>query len=410
MVGEGNPVDVSEALQAAQALLLALRQQRRQERQALALPPRAFDDGRSTNGRSTNTPPLSPSPPPISLPAHLGWNSPAITAILHTAVSSPPAPHPPQPIFQPASQPVRITDTLRVYPDVALGMLRAEQEAAGRIWLLLRHLDEQGSGWISPQMARKRLTERPSPLRVCGKRQLRNLLAQGEGVFWRMGNGRIWLRSVAKVAAALGVWRLTGRPVALPVTVLTQGMGNVRAHLYASFHSGRQKGVPAPIARSTLQQLTCVHPRTQRRYERQAHVHARSNYAIGQHADTSTAEDAAWQHGRAAFHLTDVEGLQGQRGVTYLAWQLPNQYAGPHQPQPKGRQKRINRELADLFRKGMTGNSAKTVAPFRAKRFFGNGKAAAQAYSRNAGREVYWPGEPKHSLQFWYMLNVRRDA
>ncbi|MCB8923621.1 MAG: hypothetical protein H6662_18700 [Ardenticatenaceae bacterium] len=405
MVEEGTRFELSDALRAAQVQLMALRQ----ERQNSALPQRAKSDGRPL------PPPSAYSPKTSTLPAHLGWDSPAITAVLQKTapLSTPSRSRTPLPQSKPITQPPApspTTNTLKIYPDVALGMLQAEKAATGRIWLLLRHLDSQGRGWINIEVARKRLAERPSPLRVCGNRQLRNLLAQGEGVFWQMGNGRIWLRSVAKVAAALGVWRLTGRPVALPIAVLTQGMGKVRAHLYASFHSGRQKSTPAPIARATLQQLTCVHPRTQRRYERQARVRKQANYAIGQQANTSGAEHAAWQHGRAAFHLKDVKGLQGQRGATYLAWQLPNQYTGPHQPQPKGRQKRINRELADLFRKGMTGNSVQTVAPFQAKRFFGNGKQAAQAYSRNAQRDVYWPGESKHSMQFWYMLNMKRDA
>jgi hypothetical protein len=37
---------------------------------------------------------------------------------------------------------------------------------------------------------------------------------------------------------------LTDRPVALPLSALRDGMGAFRAHLYATFHSGRTKDTP----------------------------------------------------------------------------------------------------------------------------------------------------------------------
>ncbi len=405
VVGEENRPAVSAAMRSAQASLAALREQRRLERQKIGLPIRTDENGRFLSP--------SPAPPQISptLPPHLGWHSPAVTAILQpknrTAnsqtrqLADPPTRRPANsPARQPANQP-----TCKLYPDVALGMLRGELATAGRIWLLLRHLDAKGQGWLHDRDARQALTQRRSSLRVCGQRQLRNLLEQGEGIFWQRQNGRIWLRSVAKVAAALGVWRLTGRPVALPITALTQGMGKVRAHLYASFHSGRQKGraqaTANPIARETLQQLTHVHPRTQRRYEKQARVQVRANFAVGQPLNSATAQRTAWRHGTAVFHLTDVEGVQGTPGTTYLAWQLPNRYAGPHLLQPRGRQKRINRELADLFMQGMTGNSKGTGEAIPAKRFYAHGKAAVRAFNRQADQVFYWPA-PKQNL--WHVI------
>src|SRR5690606_34173427 len=64
-------------------------------------------------------------------------------------------------------------DTLiRLYPDIALGMLRHELEAVGRIWLLLRHIDHNGRGWVDIDEARRRLTAKGGALRTCGWRQL----------------------------------------------------------------------------------------------------------------------------------------------------------------------------------------------------------------------------------------------
>ncbi|MCA9970478.1 MAG: hypothetical protein KC425_09700, partial [Anaerolineales bacterium] len=250
--------------------------------------------------------------------------------------------------------------------------------------------------------ARKRLTGRQSDLRVCGWRQLRNLLHDGEGVFWHRHNGRLWLRSVVKVAAALHVWRLNSRPVALPVSVLTQRIGQVRAHLYASFHSGRTQAPTRPIARATLHDLTAVLPRTQRRYEKQARVHAQANYALGPRLDTPAAETAAWRQGSAAFALTDGTGRQGPARTTYLAWQLPNAYEGPHAPLSRSRQKWLNRALTDLLMQGTTGNGERAVAARPARRFFGSGKTAVQASPHAAGQPVYWPAPPQGAAHFWY--------
>ncbi len=77
--------------------------------------------------------------------------------------------------------------------------------------------------------------------------------------------------------------------------------------------------------------------------------------AMGEFGSHWSAKERRWQ-GQAVFELTDYRGQQGRKGETYLAWQLPNSYLGQHQHRPKGRQKRINRELKDLVMQGMPGN------------------------------------------------------
>jgi 3-deoxy-D-manno-octulosonic-acid transferase len=61
-------------------------------------------------------------------------------------------------------------------------MLRQEMTAPGRLWLMLRYLDQQGCGKIRIDILRKTLTHKSSTLHICGKRQLRNLLRDGEGL------------------------------------------------------------------------------------------------------------------------------------------------------------------------------------------------------------------------------------
>lgn len=329
------------------------------------------------------------------------------------------------------------TGWVKLYPNIGLGMLHQELTAPGRLWLMLRYLDKEGSGVFRIDIIKRRLTQKSSTpsaslractepaevtgLRLCGPRQLRNLLQDGEGVYWTRDKERIWLRSAAKVACALGVEQLTGRPVALPVAALLDGIGAFRAHLYAAFHSGRTKETrhgtqvanrySSPIARDTLVGLSGVGQSSQRAYEARAKVKVQANFAVGEVAREENRENRAWTQGQALFELKDYRGEQGKKGKTYLAWQLPNTYIGQHQKRPRGRQKRINRKLKDLVMKGMPGNVGETserqktdtstnsklvanAVEKREKIYFPNGKLAARAYGRGGRdvrqRELYW--------------------
>jgi hypothetical protein len=231
----------------------------------------------------------------------------------------------------------------------------------------LRAADAAGRGAIDERAAVRLLTG-DGPLSICGRRQLANLLAAGDGLFWERRAGVVWLRGAARLAAALGVARLGGSPVGVPLAALTGSIGRVRAHLYASFHSGRQRtdlrtGRPqprGPIARATLTALSAAAPNSQRAYERRAGVGRRSAVALGPLAGAADEQEVAWRRGRALFHWRDTKGRHGRPGAVYLAWQLPNEYTGPHATLPRGRQKHLNRALADLFHDGMTGNSGRT--------------------------------------------------
>jgi hypothetical protein len=291
--------------------------------------------------------------------------------------------------------------------------LRQQQAAAARIWLLLRHLDRRNCGWVQCEQAAEWLTGKNQPLRICGRRQWQNLLRQGENLFWQQENGRLWLRSVARVAAALGVERLSGTPIALPVAVLTQGIAAVRAHLYASFHSGRtnsRRGEGRPIARQTLQALSSVSRRSQRAYEQRTHVGVRSNSALGPLTTPLTDQEQAWQRGHALYQLTDQHGRYGRPNASYLAWQLPNSYCGPHKPMPRGRQKRINRELADLFTNGMTGNGVlpqerPTSAGRFSRRSYCHSAKSAQLMKRGKEEDktIYWQATESRHDRLWYL-------
>ncbi len=378
----------------------------------------------STNTHTSNTPAGTTSGDAAAVPT---TNIVAAITSSMTACIDPNAAVGPSPGAPTARHP----SSVKVYPDIALGMLRREQAATGRVWLLLRAIDVDGRGWLAADETRAVLCDIESPLRLCGRRRLRQLLAQGEGLFWqRDGRDRIWLRGPARVAAGLGVARLGNRPIDVPTATLLGGIGDVRAHLYATFHSGRARemtnvelrmtnderatnspyvlhhsSLGAPIARDTLADLSGVCPRSQAAYERRAGIIARANIALGERVTAGgppgpAEQERAWRHGRALFHFKDHHGQQGPPRATYLAWRLPNDYGAGrgHRQRPKGRQKRINRQLADLFTKGMTGNGEPKIA----KRFFATaaeairkGESGISPGGLKAGAVPvtrYWPG------------------
>jgi hypothetical protein len=152
----------------------------------------------------------------------------------------------------------------RLYPDIGLAMLREEQTAAGRLWLLLTGLDEEGWRRVRVARIRHQFTKKSSANYLCTWPQLRHLLRDGEGLYRERDEERVWLRSAAKVAFGSGMVPLTGRPVALLAAALLDGIGRFRAELYAAFHSSRVNPAPdgqslvAPIARETLTALSGV--------------------------------------------------------------------------------------------------------------------------------------------------------
>lgn len=293
------------------------------------------------------------------------------------------------------------------YPALGLAALDQEEARLYRAWLLFRFLDEAGRGWLSVTEVRAALTEEGSPSYLCTWRNLRDILNEGEGAYWTTERssagwftGRIWLRSAAKAAAYLRVERLEGRPVALEMDTLTGEIGDVRAHLWASQHSGRRR--PAPVARSTERELTGIPERTQRHYCERAGVERRQNIAVGEQHDQATHQERAWHHGNGTFVFTDYQGKQGRQGQRYVAWHLPSTHFGPHQQLPKGRQRKINQALADLVNNGAQGNGGRDVD----RLFHADGKEAGKAYNRQGGEfDAYWPQKTgTRPFTLWHVL------
>lgn len=428
-----TPLGMSPALAEANRRLLTLRDQLK-----TAQPARAILD-------SAENPPR--------LPSHLGWHTPAMTQVLqrqHNSiriVSDHCQPSQKQPIKQVCSEDEQPAPaTIRAYPALLVALLRTDLTAAGRVWLLCRHLDVAGRGWLAFDELQQRLTKKtksernkpqsnsclilpPSSFALFGRRRWRQILQQGRGIFWeRDRQDRLWLYGAARVAVNLGVERLNGRPVLLPVAALTDTLATARAHFYAAFHSGRpgmrHDDHAAPISRATLQRLTNVPERTQRAYDRVAGVERRPAMAVGKRYSAENARETAWQRG-GTFAFVDHHGQQGRAGATYVAWRLPNTYCGVHDRAMCGRHKKINQKLAsnqdkptnqsnicnDLVKTRERGNGADlqqtrqrrrqmlATEPIFERVFFDNARRAT-----NAVTAAYWRQTASNACVIWHYI------
>ncbi|MBX3061247.1 MAG: hypothetical protein KF770_32730 [Anaerolineae bacterium] len=130
------------------------------------------------------------------------------------------------------------------------------------------------------------------------------------------------------------------------------------------------------------------------------------NIAIGPRLTPASQQAISWQQGTAVFVLADKRGQQGPPGRRYLAWQLPNSYRGPHARLSRGRNRRRNRQLADLCIYGDAGNGqGKIAAVRRGRRYVGHGATAVRQSTHDRAALVYWRATGRwRRAGLWYLL------
>lgn len=287
----------------------------------------------------------------------------------------------------------QVENHVRIYPSLAHAALQQSDVPAFRLWLLMRHFDRKGRGWVSTNEVVERFGRKASQYRLCGQRRLRQILRGGDNRFWMWRNGRIWLFGAARLCERMQVTRLSGRPVRVPLSGLVDRIKVVKAHLYGTVHSRRTES--APISRTTLQGITGVSERSQREYDVLLNTERTACYHLG---DTYTDEgliECHWRHANG-FQFKDVHGRHGKAGALYIARRLGNRYCVPgHQAASIGRKKKINRHLNGLVTMQAQGNSQDTVE----RLYFRDGATASAAVNRKhrSSKTVYWVSAPDYS-------------
>ena len=291
-------------------------------------------------------------------------------------------------------------DGVKHYPSIGLAALDQKLTNAYQVWLLVLYLEQQQNSHGKIDLA----DLRPLVKEKLGwtGRNLRYVLNRGNGRFWRRDDkDRLFRVGAARLASSLGLDRLAGAPVLLPLDVLTAGRGEFNAHLYAAYHSGRREA--RPISQETLRGTVGIPERTQRRYCRVAKVKRQPSFAVGGNVTKDNHQEQAWLHGRSCFIFVDSKGRQGRPGGRFVAWRLPNVYGRVHDRAARGRLRKNNRKIADLVNIGTRGNSGGQVAIFHP-----NALLASRAYSRDHHHDHFWPAtqqkRPSNRAVFWHVL------
>jgi hypothetical protein len=294
--------------------------------------------------------------------------------------------------------------TVKVYPPLLAAILDAGLAPEGRVYELLKARDDEGRGCLDIAEIRDLLTAKDSPWRICGRRRLRGILAKGDGIFWqRYTKDRLWLNGPARVAQALDCGRLYGLPAALPVAALQAGLAETKAAFLASWHTGREdaEGNSMPISQAMIRKMTGISEVTQRRHNKLAGVKTQPNIAISDMPWRDNMADATYERGRGVFRLVDRRGKRGKRGRGLVAWHMPASYTSPYSQSPKGRLRKINRQI-DLVISTTRGNSREVNRLYYLK-----GKAAVKAHSKQPDDDHYILRKPSlipDAVQLWDAL------
>ena len=204
----------------------------------------------------------------------------------------------------------------------------------------------------------------------------------------------------AGVGLALGLVGGVGRPVAVPVADLLQGMHLARATLYAAAVTtrrggrGRRGGGARPVTRRTLAGMTGAAASTQRTYDHAARVARQTNYVLLPAGDVDAP---------GVFILRDYTGQHGPAGRSKLARRMANTYDAPLAAVSLGRMRKVNKRL------NLVTNGARGYRPEVDYRriYHDTAGQALTGYGRDYHRDHFWPtGQTAAGAGLWYVVEA----
>jgi len=207
---------------------------------------------------------------------------------------------------------------LRTYPDLSANCIQEGLDLPLRLWYLLRQAAPMGRLPLGEVFALS-----------CGnRRQTRSWLRKGNGLFWTVADGRLWLAGLGKVCERLGIPpRLA--PAEVPLDAI-QNLQLFRAALFASWF-----GRPCIISQKRLGELFGRAPKTLYSWGQIAQEHGwlevTHNVAQASLPDDDTID--RYPSGvLRAMGIDDIEEESSRTNFVWssngkLYWKLPNRYA-----------------------------------------------------------------------------------
>ena len=137
--------------------------------------------------------------------------------------------------------------------EVAVAAMREGMSSHYQLWLAARMLDEAGCGWVRWEDLCTAVCQ-PGSWFMYQVPRLRQILREGEGLFWDVGKGRVWLRSLARVAGVFGLQRLGGEFVTIDRETAVAGAQRFRAVCFAAWLTNHKN----PMTQATIERLTGI--------------------------------------------------------------------------------------------------------------------------------------------------------
>jgi len=196
--------------------------------------------------------------------------------------------------------------SVEIFGYTASAILRAKRASVGRVWLICRMMDVDGSGRVQYGTLSSLVTCPGMPYHCISKKRLRQILIQGDGQFWNVQRDkkgrpyRIYYFSEARVLRNIGHTAPTGYAVSFGHDEITAPIDEFRAMLYEAFHAGRTTWTERPIARETMAAMGLPSAETQRTYEkvRERTLSVAPNYVHVGHYDRDTYHRLKADHAR----------------------------------------------------------------------------------------------------------------
>jgi len=154
------------------------------------------------------------------------------------------------------------TTILKIIPELCIAVIANKFVPQFVCWMLLRHADSllnNGSGYIYKSISIKYLTERIN----LGPRRVRQIINDGENVFWRFGNNnRLYLESVLKLLDKFNIKNLYSYYIPVPYGVIANTIKQTRSLISAIAVCAFRK----PTAMAYMAQVCNINKRTLQRH------------------------------------------------------------------------------------------------------------------------------------------------